>query len=116
MESTDVVPALAALAHETRLAVFRRLVAAGPEGMAAGDIAAALDVAASTLSHHLAALDHAGLVSSTRRQRHIIYAIRIENVRGLIAFLVDDCCQGAPELCGISSRALETECGETECG
>jgi ArsR family transcriptional regulator, arsenate/arsenite/antimonite-responsive transcriptional repressor len=111
MEIIKVVPALAALAHETRLAVFRRLVAAGPEGMAAGDIAAALDVAASTLSHHLAALEHAGLVSSTRRQRHIIYAIRIENVRSLIAFLVDDCCQGAPELCGISSRTMETKCG-----
>lgn len=111
MELTAAVPALAALAHETRLAVFRRLVAAGPEGMAAGDIAAELDVPASTLSHHLAALDHAGLLSSTRRQRHIIYTIRIENVRGLIAFLVDDCCRGAPELCGISSRTRETECG-----
>ena len=111
MELKAAVPILAALAHDTRLAVFRRLIAAGPEGMAAGDIAAALGVSASTLSHHLAALDHAGLVSSTRRQRHIIYTIRIENVRGLIAFLVDDCCRGAPELCGISSRTMETECG-----
>ncbi len=101
MESTDAVIALAALAHDTRLALFRTLVAAGPEGLAAGDLARAVGVPASTLSHHLAAIHHAGLASATRRQRHIIYAIRIERVRGLIAFLIEDCCQGAPELCGI---------------
>lgn len=102
MESTEAVTALAALAHETRLALFRTLVAAGPDGMAAGDLARRVGVPASTLSHHLAALDHAGLVSAARRQRHILYAIRIEPVRGLLAFLIEDCCQGAPELCGIA--------------
>jgi DNA-binding transcriptional ArsR family regulator len=102
MESTDAVTAFAALAHDTRLALFRTLVTAGPDGMAAGDLARGVGVAASTLSHHLSALEHAGLVSATRRQRHIIYAIRIDRVRGLLAFLIDDCCQGAPELCGIA--------------
>lgn len=110
METTTATTAFAALAHETRLAIFRGLVSAGPEGMAAGEIAAAHGLAASTLSHHLAALDHAGLVTATRRQRHIYYAVRIDKVRGLVAFLIDDCCQGAPELCGIApSPATETE-------
>jgi DNA-binding transcriptional ArsR family regulator len=64
MESTSAAAAFAALAHENRLAIFRALVAAGPEGMAAGEIAAAQGLAASTLSQHLAALDHAGLVTA----------------------------------------------------
>jgi ArsR family transcriptional regulator, arsenate/arsenite/antimonite-responsive transcriptional repressor len=106
MESTAAVSALAALAHGTRLAIFRGLVAVGPEGMAAGEIAAAHGLAASTLSHHLAALEHAGLVTATRRGRHIYYAIEIDKVRSLLAFLIEDCCQGAPELCGMA-RTLE---------
>ena len=114
MEPTSAAAAFAALSHESRLAIFRGLVAAGPEGMAAGEIAAAQGLAASTLSHHLAALEHAGLVTATRRQRHIFYAIRIDRVRDLISFLIDDCCQGAPELCGIvrapgCAPATETE-------
>jgi DNA-binding transcriptional ArsR family regulator len=108
MESTDAVTALAALAHDTRLALFRTLISAGPEGVAAGDLARTVGVAASTLSHHLASLEHAGLVSATRRQRHILYAIRIDSVRALLAFLIEDCCQGAPELCGIAPTPLCT--------
>ena len=114
MESTSAATAFAALAHESRLAIFRGLIAAGPEGMAAGEIAAAHGIAASTLSHHLAALDHAGLVTATRRQRHIFYAIRIDRVRGLISFLIDDCCQGAPELCGIVRSPACPPATETE--
>jgi DNA-binding transcriptional ArsR family regulator len=102
MKLNDATLALAALAHGTRLTLFRTLVAAGPEGITAGDLACRVGVVASTLSHHLAVLDRAGLVSATRRQRHIIYAIRIERVRGLLDFLIEDCCQGAPELCGIA--------------
>lgn len=114
METNTAAAAFAALAHESRLAIFRGLVAAGPEGMAAGEIAAAQGLAASTLSHHLAALEHAGLVTATRRQRHIFYAIRIDRVRALISFLIDDCCQGAPELCGIVRSSGYPTHAETE--
>lgn len=103
MELVDplIVASLAALAHDTRLKLFRLLVREGPNGMAAGAIAEALDVAPSTLSHHLAQLEQAGLIASRRESRHIIYAVCVANVRALLAYLIDDCCQGAPELCGL---------------
>lgn len=102
MESIQVISALSALAHETRLALFRLLVRAGEDGMAAGDIAQVLGVAPSTLSHHLTRLEQSGLVTSTRESRHIFYAVAIEPTRSLIAYLVDDCCQGRPELCALT--------------
>ncbi|MCB1009863.1 MAG: winged helix-turn-helix transcriptional regulator, partial [Acidobacteria bacterium] len=74
METTAVLASLSALAHETRLAAFRRLVQRGPAGMAAGAIAEALDVPAPTLSFHLAALERAGLVASRREGRSVVYA------------------------------------------
>lgn len=103
MESKDAVTALAALAHDTRLGLFRLLVRAGDEGMAAGEIADALGVAPSTLSHHLAQLEQAGLIIARRRSRHIFYAIIVPNVRRLIGYLAEDCCAGRPELCGLSA-------------
>lgn len=111
MEMDSAVAALSALAQETRLALFRALVAAGPEGVAAGDLARSLDVAASTLSHHLTTLDQAGLITHTRRQRHIIYTVNVDNVRRLLAFLIEDCCGGRPDLCGI---AAATSCTPSE--
>lgn len=93
------VDALAALAHETRLAVFRMLVMAGPEGMIAGSIAERADVPPSTMSHHLAALERAGLVQSERESRLIHYRADYAGMRRLLAFLMQDCCQGAPEMC-----------------
>lgn len=94
------VDALGALAHETRLSVFRMLVKAGPEGMIAGAIADRQGVPPSTMSHHLATLERAGLVQSTRESRLIHYRTDYPGMRRLLAFLMQDCCQGAPEMCG----------------
>lgn len=104
MDALDVqawaVDALGALAHETRLCVFRTLVKAGPEGMVAGAIAAHHGVPPSTMSHHLAMLERAGLVQSERESRLIHYRADFAGMRRLLAFLMQDCCQGAPEMCG----------------
>ncbi len=101
METIDTVNALASLAQETRLLAFRKLVSAGPEGMPAGALANALDVPAPTMSFHLAQLSHAGLIAGRREGRSIRYAVNIEAVRALIGFLVNDCCEGDPALCGL---------------
>jgi DNA-binding transcriptional ArsR family regulator len=100
MEESNAIGALAALSQQTRLAVFRALVRAGPDGMAAGALAERTQVPASTLSAHLRVLEHAGLVTSRRLSRHIFYAARYETARALIAFLMEDCCAGHPAICG----------------
>lgn len=94
------IEALSALAHGTRLAVFRMLVKAGPDGMIAGAIAETHGVPPSTMSHHLATLERAGLVQSTRTSRLIHYRTDYPGMRRLLVFLLADCCQGAPEMCG----------------
>jgi DNA-binding transcriptional ArsR family regulator len=94
------VDALGALAHETRLAVFRMLVQAGPDGLVAGAIAARAGVPPSTMSHHLASLERAGLVQSERESRLIHYRVDFGGMRRLLGFLMQDCCQGSPEMCG----------------
>ncbi|WP_086608274.1 ArsR/SmtB family transcription factor [Erythrobacter donghaensis] len=93
------VDALGALAHETRLAVFRALVVAGPDGMIAGAIAEHCGVPPSTMSHHLATLERAGLVQSERESRLIHYRADFDGMRRLLAFLMEDCCRGLPEMC-----------------
>ncbi len=93
------IDALGALAHETRLSVFRMLVKAGPEGMIAGAIAEQQGVPPSTMSHHLATLERAGLVQSHRESRLIHYHADYPGMRRLLMFLMQDCCQGAPEMC-----------------
>ena len=99
MDQAHAVMALAALAQDTRLSVFRLLVRAGPDGMIAGAIAEHIGVPGSTMSHHLAALERAGLVISRRESRQIHYTANFEGMRGLLGFLMEDCCQGNPELC-----------------
>lgn len=94
------VDALGALAHETRLAVFRMLMKAGPKGMIAGAIADQQGVPPSTMSHHLASLERAGLVQSERESRLIHYRADYAGMRRLLVFLLQDCCQGAPDMCG----------------
>jgi len=94
------VDALGALAHETRLSVFKALVEAGAHGMVAGAIAEHCCVPPSTMSHHLATLERAGLVDSQRESRLIHYRADFAGMRRLLAFLMQDCCQGAPEMCG----------------
>ncbi len=100
MEMKSAIAALAALAQETRLAVFRLLVEAGPDGLPAGIIAARLGVAPATLSFHLGQLERAALIGSRRNGRQILYTADIEGTRRLLAFLTEDCCGGRPELCG----------------
>jgi DNA-binding transcriptional ArsR family regulator len=100
MDVTIAIQALAALAQETRLAVFRLLVQHEPLGLAAGDIARRLGVPHNTMSAHLGALGRAGLVRSTRQSRSIIYRADIGTVRRLVSFLLDNCCGGQAEACG----------------
>ncbi len=95
----SAVEALSALAHDTRLSVFRMLVKAGPEGLIAGAIAQAANVPSSTMSHHLGILERAGLVESERESRLVHYRADYYGMRRLLAFLLQDCCQGVPEMC-----------------
>jgi ArsR family transcriptional regulator len=99
MDRTDALAALAALAQEHRLEVYRILVQAGPAGMAAGEVANALGIAPNTLSFHFDRLRHAGLVSVARHGRSLIYAARYETMNNLLGYLTENCCGGRPELC-----------------
>jgi DNA-binding transcriptional ArsR family regulator len=95
MESETVVRALGALAQEHRLALFRLLVQAGPDGLAAGAIAEALGVPASSLSFHLAQLTNAGLIAQRRDGRSLIYSADYGAMTALLGFLMENCCGGA---------------------
>lgn len=110
MEMTDAVTALAALAQETRLAIFRLLVQAGPEGLPAGAIATRLGAAPATLSFHLSQLSHAGLIRSRRQGRSILYAVDIAAMRDLLGYLSEDCCQGHPEICAPLAGVTRNAC------
>ncbi|MES2742483.1 MAG: metalloregulator ArsR/SmtB family transcription factor [Pseudomonadota bacterium] len=96
METSAAITSLAALAQESRLAVFRLLVQAGPAGLAASNIATALAIAPSSLSFHLKELAHADLVKAAKAGRFIIYSANYERMNGLLAFLTENCCGGAP--------------------
>ena len=96
MEKTDAVAALAALAQDNRLDVFRLLVQAGPDGMSAGAIAEALDLPPNTLTFHFDRLRMAGLVAVRREGRSMIYAARFETMNALLGFLTENCCGGVP--------------------
>lgn len=100
MEFNSALSAFSALSQETRLEALRRLVKKGPGGISAGALAAALDVPAPTLSFHLKELAGAGLVLSRKEGRSVIYAADYAGVRALVDFLMADCCQGDPRLCG----------------
>jgi DNA-binding transcriptional ArsR family regulator len=99
METDIALRGLSALAQDGRLAVFRLLVKAGPDGMAAGDIARALDTAANTMSAQLLVLANAGLIGARRDGRSIIYAVDFEQMSALLLFLTKDCCGGRAEIC-----------------
>ena len=105
MDTGQAIGALGALAQETRLAIFRLLVRSGPSGLPAGAIADALNVPASSLSFHLAQLSHAGLVAQQRRSRQIIYAIAFDTMNELMAYLTENCCQGAAASCAGDAAA-----------
>jgi DNA-binding transcriptional ArsR family regulator len=99
METREAALALSALAQDNRLEIFRLLVQAGPQGLAAGQVAARLGLAPNTLTFHFDRLRFAELVSVRRDGRSMIYAARYEIMNGLVAFLTENCCQGAPASC-----------------
>ena len=100
MEKIDAVAALSALAQDNRLHVYRLLVQAGPEGLPAGSVANALELAPNTLTFHFDRLRAAGLVSVRREGRSMIYAARYETMNALVSYLTENCCRGTPEQCG----------------
>jgi ArsR family transcriptional regulator, arsenate/arsenite/antimonite-responsive transcriptional repressor len=107
MQTKEAVAALAALAHETRLSVFRLLVAVGPQGMPATRISDQLQVAPSSLSFHLKELLHADLVTARQEGRFIYYAATYSRLNDLMAFLTDNCCGGTP-----CTPVCKTNCSE----
>lgn len=99
MDKNDTLVAFSALSQETRLDVFRLLIKAGDAGMLAGEIAEALDVRQNTMSANLSVLLNAGLVRNMREGRTIRYVADTDGLRGMLGFLLRDCCGGRPELC-----------------
>lgn len=107
MRSDQVISALGALAQEHRLAGFRLLVQAGPEGLAAGALAEAIGLSPSAMSFHLAQLNHAGLIAQRREGRSIIYLANYAAMTGLLGYLTENCCAGAA--CGVTPSAAAIE-------
>ena len=99
MDKARALEMLSALAQETRLETFRLLIKMAPESVPAGEIGKRLGVVQNTMSAHLATLQRSGLVSSSRHGRSIAYAANFEQMRALLLFLMQDCCQSAPEIC-----------------
>ena len=110
MDEMTALTALSALAHSTRLDIFRRLVSAEPHGLSTGSLVTALKLSQSTLSTHLAVLVAASLVVSERRGRQMIQRAEIERLRALMVFLARDCCQGRADLCAPLVAEL-ADCG-----
>jgi DNA-binding transcriptional ArsR family regulator len=110
METKLAIVALAALAQETRLEIFRLLVQQGPGGLPAGQIAERLSIPAATLSFHLQQLRHAGLVTAQREGKSIIYAASFATMNALLAYLTQNCCQGRAESCAALGPST-TACG-----
>lgn len=108
MEKLDAVAALAALAQDNRLDVFRLLVQAGPDGLPAGSIATALDLAPNTLTFHFDRLRQAGLVTVRREGRSMIYAAQFVTMTALLGFLTENCCQGNLNQCLPQDNAQST--------
>lgn len=111
MESKLAVSSLSALAHEGRLEVYRMLIQAGRDGLAAGEIARRLGSPPNTLSSNLNILSHADLVESRRAGRSIIYTARYETMTRLLEFLMEDCCNGLPEVCApLTDLVVRSRC------
>ncbi|MBI1886944.1 MAG: winged helix-turn-helix transcriptional regulator [Nitrosomonadales bacterium] len=104
MKPAQVVKALAALAQPTRLAIYRLLVARGPDGMAAGAVAEKLKVSPATLSFHFRALRHAGLLDSRQDGRFVYYAANFTVMNGMVGYLTENCCGGNEDACKVPGR------------
>ena len=109
----NALDAFTALSQGTRLRVFRHLVRAGGQGMAAGDLARALDVKQNTLSANLSVLLHAGIIRNRREGRSIRYFVDLEGLRGVLSFLLEDCCGGRADLCGALIDSIACNCEGT---
>ena len=107
MDASQAVPALSALAHEGRLAIFRELVRAGPDGLAAGEVSRRVGIAPTTLSASLTVLSHAALVSSRREGRSVIYRAEYARMGALLGYLLEDCCEGRAEVCAPLVRSAD---------
>jgi len=110
MNKPDALAALAALGQETRLEVFRLLVRDQPNGLPAGEIASRLGIIQNTMSAHLKVLSQAGIIRAERDGRVVRYLADMTSFRGLLIFLMEDCCNGAPELCEPVIRAVTYNC------
>lgn len=104
MKPAQVVKALSALAQPTRLAIYRLLVACGPEGMAAGQVSEKLKVSPATLSFHFRTLSHAGLVESRQDGRFVYYAANFTAMNSMLAYLTENCCGGNADACNVPLR------------
>jgi DNA-binding transcriptional ArsR family regulator len=110
ISAPHALAALAALGQPTRLEIFRLLMRRGPDGLAAGAIAEAVGCAHNTLSSHLSILARSGLIRGSRDGRSIVYRADVEGMRALVGFLINDCCDGHPEICNLAVAARETDC------
>jgi DNA-binding transcriptional ArsR family regulator len=111
LTTPHALAALAALGQPTRLAIFRLLMRKEPKGLPAGSISAMIGCPTNTVSTHLGILARAGLVRGTRDGRSVVYRASIAGMRALMAFMVNDCCDGHPELCGFPSAKPKPVCG-----
>ena len=112
MHKKSALSALAAMGQDTRLEVFRLLVKAGEQGVPAGEIATRLGAVQNTMSAHLKVLDRAGLVRSTRDGRVVRYVADMTGFRDLLAYLMEDCCNGSPDLCRPVIDAVTCDCAD----
>jgi ArsR family transcriptional regulator, arsenate/arsenite/antimonite-responsive transcriptional repressor len=110
MDGVRAARAFGALSQKTRLEAFRLLIRCGSDGMSAGEIARSLGIPHNTMSSHLAILVNAGLLTSRRESRSVIYSIDFDGTRALLAFLMEDCCQGQPEVCAPLLDSVLPEC------
>ena len=110
LNQKQALGAFSALSQETRLSIVRLLVVAGPDGMAAGLLAEKAGVSPSNISFHLKELEHSGLVSQQRESRSVIYRANIGMLGDLVRFLMEDCCNGSPELCQPVIEAVTCAC------
>ncbi len=112
MKPTQVVHALSALAQTTRLAIYRALVAAGPDGMAAGRVAEKLKISPATLSFHFKTLSHAGLIESRQEGRFIYYAANFVVMNNMLAYLTENCCGGDHAICRPTTHPSTQSCAQ----